>query len=364
MDREASTATAAGTAGRDVDGAARRARVEDVARLAGVSTATVDRVLNRRPGVRAKTVDRVVAAAIELDYIGEGDRQRIATGPPMQLAFILPDGTNRYLSGFARMVAGASEQIASYNMRARVELIKSFEPRLLARQLERCGRDFDAVAFMALEHPAVREAVEGLAEKGIPSVTLISDIANSRRVAYVGLDNRAAGRTAGYLMSRFLRRRPAKVAVIAGSLSYRAHEEREMGFMHIFQEIDPEIEMVGVREGRDDEAMTYRQVRMLLASYPDLAGIYSVGGGVTGLARAVHEARRAEEIVLIGHALTQETRTLLVDGTFDAILNQNAPTSLTSCLGIFANIRAGRETTAGIPPPSCDVLLPENLPAG
>src|SRR3546814_14770267 len=82
---------------------------------------------------------------------------------------------------------------------------------------------------MALEHPKVREAVAELADQGIPSVTLVSDLSHSRRSAYVGLDNRAAGRTAALLIGRFLgpARRGAKVAMLAGSLSYRAHEERE-----------------------------------------------------------------------------------------------------------------------------------------
>ena len=46
-----------------------RARVVDIARAAGVSTATVDRVLNKRPGVRDATVQRVLKAAGELDYL-------------------------------------------------------------------------------------------------------------------------------------------------------------------------------------------------------------------------------------------------------------------------------------------------------
>jgi LacI family transcriptional regulator len=50
----------------------------------------------------------------------------------------------------------------------------------------------------------VREAVDELAEQGVPVVTLISDLSASRRVACVGLDNRAAGRTAAVLIGRFL----------------------------------------------------------------------------------------------------------------------------------------------------------------
>ncbi|KAG1274906.1 hypothetical protein G6F64_015013 [Rhizopus arrhizus] len=86
---------------------------------------------------------------------------------------------------------------------------------------------------MALEHPVVREAVNTLAQQGVPTVTLISDLANSARTAYVGLDNRAAGRTAGYLIARFIGLRAAHVALIAGSRHYRAHEERESGFLQL-----------------------------------------------------------------------------------------------------------------------------------
>ena len=53
---------------------------------------------------------------------------------------------------------------------------------------------------MPLEHPLVREAVHTLAEEGVPVVTLVSDLSNSRRAGYVGLDNRAAGRTAALLL--------------------------------------------------------------------------------------------------------------------------------------------------------------------
>ena len=61
--------------------------------------------------------------------------------------------------------------------------------------------------------------------------------------------------------------------MIAGSRSYRAHEEREMGFLHVFEELFPAIKVVGLREGHDDADRNYRQTRMLLGSIrilPDL----------------------------------------------------------------------------------------------
>ncbi|WP_306222315.1 LacI family DNA-binding transcriptional regulator [Bosea beijingensis] len=337
------------------------ATVTDVARLAGVSTATVDRVLNRRPGVRQVTAEHVMKAAAELGYVLDAALP-VGALRPLRLVFLLPSGNNRFLTRLGRLVIDSQERFASFNMRARVDHIDSFKPELLAQHLRHVGRDVEGVAFMALEHPTVREAVDWLAGRGIPAVTLISDIANTKRVAYVGLDNRAAGRTAGQLMARFIGQKPAKVGMIAGSLSYRAHEEREMGFLHLFHELHPGIEVVGLREGHDEEARNYRQTKMLLAKHPDLAGIYNIGGGPEGIARALKEAGRQGEVVFIGHGLTPETRALLIDGIMDAVINQDPQAALMDCVAIFANIRAGRQPSEGTARPNIEIVLRENLP--
>jgi LacI family transcriptional regulator len=137
---------------------------------------------------------------------------------------------------------------------------------------------------MALEHPAVREAVAALAARGLPVVTLISDLSNSARGAIVGLDNRAAGRTAGYLIGRFIGARAAKVALIAGSLSYRRTRSAKPASCTFIDEMFPRLDVVGLREGQDDAGKNYRQTRALLEQHPDLAGIYNIGGGADGVA--------------------------------------------------------------------------------
>jgi len=339
----------------------RLARIDDVARLSGVSVATVDRVLNQRPGVRPVTVQRVLKAANELGYLMDSTLPAQAL-KPWRLAFLLPAGTNRFLNMLGRLIGASHDQLASFNMRARVEHIESLKPDLLAQELRRLGREVDGIVFMAIEHPAVREAVGTLAERGVPTVTLISDIANTRRVAYVGLDNRSAGRTAGYLIARFIGQRPAKVAMIAGSLSYRAHEEREMGFLHLFREEFPEIEVVGLREGHDNEAHNYRQTKLLLAQHPGLAGIYNIGGGADGIGRALKEAGRQREVVFVGHGLSPDTRAMLLDGTMDGVITQNPQTSLMDCITIFSALRAGRPVQEATVRARTELILRENLP--
>jgi LacI family transcriptional regulator len=337
-------------------------RIPDIARIAGVSTATVDRVLNARGNVRPMTVERVLKAAAALGYIGDADHHPARGGKPMRIVFLLPAGNNRFLIMLGRLIANAQDHLTGFNVRVRVEHIKSFSPELLARRLRQVGGEADGIAFFAIEHPAVREAVNGLADAGIPTVTLISDVAQSSRAAYIGLDNRSAGRTAGYLIGRFVGARPGKVAMIAGSRSYRAHEEREMGFLHLFEQTFPALKVIDLREGHDDAAKNYRLAKTLLAQHPDIVGIYNIGGAPEGIARALKEAGRDQTIVFVGHGLNAETRALLVDGAMDAVITQNPQETLMACVGVFSNLRAGRPAMADIPPVRSEIILRDNLP--
>lgn len=339
-----------------------RVRIPDIARLAGVSSATVDRALNRRAGVRAATLQRVFKAAAELGYLADDALYEAMRPPPMRVALLLPAGTNRYLRMLGDYVAFAAEQAAPFNVRCRCHFIESFNPDVLARRLLHHGRRGDGVAFMALDHPRVREAVNTLADEGVPVVTVISDLAGTRRAGYVGLDNRAAGRTAAYLLGRFVGRRAGKLALVAGSLSYSAHQEREMGFLHLMEEMCPDMRIVGLREGQDDAENNYRQTRHLLEQHPDLVGIYNTGGASDGVGRALKECGRDQQVVFIGHGLTPDTRALLVDGTMDAVLTQTPQSIVMGCVRIFANLRDGKDALAGVEDVRMSVMLRENLP--
>lgn len=336
--------------------------VSDVALRAGVSTATVDRVLHQRLGVRQATVQRVLKAAAELAYLPEGDLYARLAPPPLRITFLLPKGTSRFISMLGDMVGYSHEQWAPFNVKCRTELVESFDPQVLAAALLRHGRRSDGLVTMALEHPAVREAVATLAARGVPVLTVISDLANSQRAAYIGLDNRAAGRTAGYLIGRFIGSRRAKVALIAGSLSYAAHQEREAGFLHVIEEMFNSLDVVGLREGHDDTHKNYRQTRVLLDQHPDLAGIYNIGGAADGVARALKEAGRVGKVVFVGHGLTPDTRGLLIDGTMDAVITQSPQATLMNCVRIFANLRDRRDTLSGVEATRSQVIFRENLP--
>jgi LacI family transcriptional regulator len=347
-----------------------RATIVDVAREAQVSTATVDRVLNGRRGVRTITVEKVLRAARRLDYLPGEEAFRPSAGRIVDLGaahartydFVLPAGSNTFMNELAERIGELKVELAPLPVSGRVHFIEGFNPEVLANALRRIGRDSMGIAFVALEHPFVREAVRDLVEQGVSVVTLVSDLSGSKRSGYVGVDNRAAGRTAGLLLGRFIGPRPGKIAMIAGSLSYRGHEEREMGFLHIISEAYPDLDIVGLREGQDDPERNYAQTRGLLKQYPDLMGVYNIGAGAAGVGIALRESGRGDHVCFVGHELTSDTRSLVVEGVMDAAIAQNPRREAIDACRMLMNVQAGREANAGVVPPRIEIYVRENLP--
>lgn len=79
-----------------------RATIDDVARLAGVSTATVSRVLNNTGTVAQTTADRVYAAISELNYVAHAAARGLAGSCTNTLGLILPDTSTLFLSFLLR----------------------------------------------------------------------------------------------------------------------------------------------------------------------------------------------------------------------------------------------------------------------
>jgi LacI family transcriptional regulator len=339
-----------------------RSTLQDVAREAGVGLATVDRVLNRRPGVHSRTVERVMAAVRHLNYRPDPAAARLAQKHPHRIGWLLPSGSNSFVTLLRQRIDENRHWMEDHRLHGTVTLVDVFEPAMLAQALRAAGEQVDTVVVMALDHPQVREAIDDLVAAGRTVITLVSDVPSSRRHHYVGIDNIAAGRTAASLLGRFLGSRRGEVAVVAGSLALRDHAERCMGFGQVMAAEFRDQILLPTLEGKDDSARTEGVVRQLLSDHPDLVGIYSAGAGNRGIAAALRAAGRAHDTVFIAHELTPAARACLLDGTMDAVINQDAGHELRSALRL-ANARLTHEPVhADQERIRIDIYLKDNLP--
>ena len=341
----------------------RRATLDDVAREAGVSLATADRALNGRPGVRPATRAKIQAAVARLAYRANPAATLLARNRSFRFVFILPANSNSFMANLEAHVRQAADSTGPQTAFIDVRHVDVFDPAALAAALETLPTHYDGVALVAADHPRVRAAIDDLAARGTHVVTLVSDAPTSRRFHYVGIDNPAAGRTAGSLMGRFLGgTRFGKIGVIAGSLTLRDHAERQFGFNQVMSTEYARFTVLPALEGRDDPIRNQALVAGLLATHPDLVGIYNIGAGNEGIATALVVSARARDVIWIAHELSAETRRLLCCDVVDAVIDQIAGHEARSA----ARVLLARCTDAPINPDQerirIDIFLRDNLP--
>jgi LacI family transcriptional regulator len=345
-----------------VDELKRRATVHDVARTAGVSLATVDRVLNGRPGVRSETAEKVADAIRRLDFRRDVSASLLARARDLSVTFLIPDGANAFMASLNAAIARQAQALKGERLFISARPVHAFDPAALAAALHALDeKSTDCAVVVATEHEAVRRAVEAATRRGIAVVTLVSDLPGSARSHFVGIDNVAAGRTAASLMGRFVPQ--GRIGILAGSLGLRDHRARLEGYTAVMASEYPGNELVGPREGRDDDALTEAAAAELLGG-PPLAGIYNLGAGNAGLLAALRRAGVAGRLRVVAHELTDATRDGLRSGAIDVVLDQNPDGEIAAALAIARSYAMGESAHPAAPPPApieIGLFLRDNL---
>jgi LacI family transcriptional regulator len=301
-----------------------RPTVNDLAREAGVSLATVDRVLNDRPGVKPKTVAAVQEAISRLGYVRDIAAANLARQRRYLMIAALPESDSQFVDTLVQALREAAQTAAMTRTELQLLRYPAEDPHSLAAALgQLSAADVAGVALMAPETPVLRDSVKSLKEKGIPVVTLVSDLPSTERDHFVGINSRAAGRTAGVLMGRFLGPGRAQVMVLAQSMLLRDAIERRHGFDEVLQAEFPQVEALPTLESHGSDATLRAAVTEQLRAAPDVRGIYVLGSGHRALAATLADLGLTGRFVIIGHELTPFTRRALMAGHLDAIITQN-----------------------------------------
>lgn len=291
----------------------RRPTLQDVAQEAGVSTATVDRVLNAREKVREDTARRVYEAARLVGYHAApliGQRVQIDL-PRLRLGVVLHKERQAFYQTFRSEIERAVTQAIGVRASAIVEFAPSQTPADFISLIDGLSDRVDAIAATAVAHPEVTEAVMRLNARGIPCFALLNDFAQGVRQNYLGLNNMKIGRIAAHMIAQTAHK-PGKIAVFVGGYRWHGHELRETGFRSYFREYAPHFTVLDTLVNLETRQLTYEATLDLLGRNPDLRGMYCAGGGMEGAIAALKEARAPGEVSFVVNELTPESRSALI----------------------------------------------------
>ena len=292
-----------------------KSNYRDIARLAGVGTATVERVLNGRGGVRPELAEKVVIAARSRNYprtLPDAHRGLLR----IEVLMVRPETT------FYRRLSKAFERIAA-TLDPLVVVHRSFteemNPEQIARHIRSTHLPRAGLILAVPNSPLIRAAVEAVAAERVPIVHVVTR-ASEKTGAFVGINNQAAGRTAAYFIARMARAQGPVVALCHPI--YQVHRDRIRGFSDYFAAHPGSIAFEWLGFTRDEEHFSAETLAIALDKYPDLVGLYNAGGANSALISVLRRHPRGREILFIGHELTDYTRTALSEGIMDVVLDQ------------------------------------------
>jgi LacI family transcriptional regulator len=215
-----------------------------------------------------------------------------------------------------------------------------------------------------LKAPDVPEVVAAVRRLAVPVVTLVTDLPAAPRVAYAGIDNRAAGATAAYLLEQWLADRAGDVLVVRGHGSFRGEDEREMGFRAEMRSRAPGRRLLEVVDEEDRADAVHTGVREVLAENPSVRAVYSMYAGAGGNASVVDAFAREHRPydVFVAHDLDDENTALLRARKLSAVLHHDLRTDLRrACLAIM-QAQGALPGPIRTNPSAIQVITPHNAP--
>ncbi len=315
------------------------ATMKQIAQLAGVSRGTVDRVLNKRGNVKEDTALKITEIANSLQYTPSKAAKALATlKRDLKLVYIMPDpNSNHYFQQVKEGVLAKAADLQEYGVTVELLCSNFSDPNSQINLLDRAVTSGAAgIVIAGFNRKETAAKLLEISSAGIPVVTANTDISCCGRIAYVGSDAYKAGQTAAGIAKMILHSN-AKVGIITGSRNVQCHTERIRGFIDHLKQHAPKIEVLEIKENKDDDFESFTVTRELLCAHSDIDLLFLSGAGVFGSCRAIENFHSEAPPKVICYDCTQETKFMLDKGIIHVSICQQPEIQGSKPLDILFN---------------------------
>src|SRR5574344_114165 len=164
--------------------------IKEIARRAGVSRGTVDRVLHNRTGVSPEAAERIRKIAAEMGFVpNRAGRILASRKQPISIGCLLPDVGNPFFDDVIQGFSRAQAELSDFGVTVHIEHIKGFDADVhLAAVRKLAAGGYSGLCLTTMDSPDIQLAVQSVIQKGIPVISVNTDIPDTGRICYVGPD--------------------------------------------------------------------------------------------------------------------------------------------------------------------------------
>ncbi|MCE5285578.1 MAG: LacI family transcriptional regulator [Pelosinus sp.] len=244
--------------------------IYDIAKKAGVSSATVSRVLNNKPHVREETKKKILDIIYEMNYTPNALARKLSTGNTLNIGFLIPDIENPFFSQLLRGLTNASERygynVFLYGTDDSVEKEHRFFCSVKAERLS------GIIVIPIDENNA--ETCKRLLEfekAGVPVVLVDRGLKNCRLNGVFSEDFNGSYAAVDCLLREGHRR----IATIKGPENSRPGNERWLGYVAALEKWSIKPENRYVLQGNFHEKLAYELMHTLMQQTEPPTAIFS-----------------------------------------------------------------------------------------
>lgn len=265
--------------------------IKQIAEMAGVHRSTVDKVLHQRPGVSDPVRKRVQKIIDECGY----EANPIGKALQMQdkelhikVILLKVDALDYLKQG----IEDALREFSSFHIVPEYKEIAYSELGELESALQQSKTDgTDGIILSPVNEARIVQAIDGCTQKGIPVITINTDIKGSQRLCFIGQNGFKAGRIAGRLMGEFLHGTGEVAVFTSGGDEHQSFPfgTREGGFREILEQNYPNIKIIDSIETHEKNQIIRREMRKICEREKMPEGIFITCGGANAVGDVLQE---------------------------------------------------------------------------
>jgi len=332
--------------------------LKEIALQSGLSLATVDRALHGRAHVSAQTARRVQAAIVELT----GQEGQLAARGRRMFIDIVVEAPRRFSDELRRAATQVLPKFAPAVVRPRFHFAEDSGPAKTVATLSKIAKQgSQGIVLKAQNVAPIRAEIDRLTDLKIPVVTVFTDCPDCARLAYVGLNNANAGRTAAYLFAQWLQGRRGAVLTTTSRRQFQGEEARARAFAAEMARLCPQVSLREASGGAGLALGTAAQIRQAVRGLDRLLGVYSMGGANAAILSTLAQVQ-LEPDLFIAHDLDRENRSLLRQGRLAFVLHHDLRADLDQAFQHITAYHKLRPPVLADGPADVQIITPANCP--